>query len=150
MSNVYKGYNGTIILGDDRLVIKRGFKGFALGGGTIRGDKTIPYQSLVAVQYKKAGVMSGFIQFSIKGGSEAKSGVNEAVKDENTVTFQINKNKLFSELQQKIESIIGSDRSNGTVPSNTEIDQLEKLANLRDKGVVSAEEFEAKKKQLLR
>lgn len=149
MSDEYKGYNGTIVLGEDRLIIKRGFKGFALGGGKIRGDKTIPYSSLVAVQYKKAGVMSGFIQFSIKGGSEAKSGVNEAVKDENTVTFQVNKNKLFSDLQQKIEVIIGNNQSNGNNSSSTDIDQLEKLANLKDKGVISSEEFEAKKKQLL-
>jgi len=149
MSDVYKGYNGTIVLGEDRLVIKRGFKGFALGGGKIRGDKTIPYRSLVAVQYKKAGVMSGFIQFSIKGGSEAKSGTTEAAFDENTVTFQINKNKLFEELREKVEVIIGNNTPSFPATSSTDIDQLEKLANLKDKGVISQEEFEAKKKQLL-
>ena len=103
MDKIFKGYNGTIVLGDTSLTIKRGAKGFLLGGFMLRGDKTIPYQSIVAVQFRKAGAMSGYIQFSIKGGSEAKSGVNEAVKDENTVTFQINKNKLFAELRTIIE-----------------------------------------------
>ena len=53
MDTEYKGYNGTIILTDTGIVIKRGAKGFLLGGGTIRGDKTIPYSSVVAVQYKR-------------------------------------------------------------------------------------------------
>jgi len=34
-----------------------------------------------------------------------------------------------------------------TKPSN--LDELEKLAALRDKGIISEEEFKAKKKQLL-
>lgn len=49
----YKGYNGTLILTDSGVIIKRGIKGFLLGGGKLRGDKTIPYASIVAVQLKK-------------------------------------------------------------------------------------------------
>lgn len=103
MNKVFKGYNGTVILEDNSLTIKRGAKGFLLGGFMLRGDKTIPYGSIVAVQFKKAGVMSGYLQLSLKGGSEAKAGVNQAVIDENTVTFQVNKNKLFSELRLILE-----------------------------------------------
>ena len=33
----YKGYNGTLILTDTGVIIKRGAKGFFLGGGMLRG-----------------------------------------------------------------------------------------------------------------
>jgi len=71
----FKGYNGTIILTDTGVIIKRGVKGFLLGGGMLRGDKTIPYSSIVAVQLKKAGLVAGYLQLTLKGGSEAKSGL---------------------------------------------------------------------------
>ena len=69
----YKGYNGTLILTDTGVIIKRGAKGFLLGGGMLRGDKTIPYGSIVAVQLKKAGMTAGYIQLTLKGGSEETS-----------------------------------------------------------------------------
>ena len=106
MKTTYKGYNGTIVLAATSLTIKRGFKGFMLGGLKLRGNKTIPYGSIVAVQYKKAGFWSGYLQLSLRGGSEAKSGLNEALWDENTVTFQVNKSKQFWELKELIEQKI--------------------------------------------
>lgn len=149
MTDEYKGYNGTVILTDKGVVIKRGAKGFLLGGGMLRGDKTIPYSSIVAVQCKKAGVLSGYLQLSLRGGSEAKSGVTQAVKDENTVTFQINKNNLFFELKDRIEEKMhDAQQVNGT-KSGQGIDDLEKLSKLRDKGIITEEEFTAKKKQVL-
>lgn len=36
-----------------------------------------------------------------------------------------------------------------TTETNTGVGELEKLAELKDKGIISAEEFEAKKKQIL-
>jgi len=146
MNNTYKGYNGTIILGTTGLTIKRGAKGFMLGGFMLRGDKAIPYSSIVAVQYKKAGVMSGYLQLSLRGGSEAKSGVTQAVKDENTVTFQLNKNKLFRELKECIEQKIHEPQQ---PVAGTHMNDLEKLAQLKEKGVITEAEFAAKKKQLL-
>lgn len=148
MDKTFKGYNGTIVLTQTGLIIKRGTKGFMLGGLMLRGDKTIPYSSIIAVQLKKAGMMSGYIQFSLKGGSEAKSGVTEAVKDENTVTFQMNKNKLFKELQEIVEIKITQGREI-TNSSGGNLDELEKLAELKEKGIITQAEFDAKKKQLL-
>lgn len=149
MQDEYKGYNGTIILTDNGVVIKRGAKGFLLGGGMLRGDKTIPYSSIVAVQCKKAGVMSGYLQLSLRGGSEAKSGVNQAVKDENTVTFQINKNKMFFELKERIEKKMHELSEGGQSNGSGKMDDLERLASLKEKGIISQDEFDAKKKQLL-
>jgi len=142
----FKGYNGTLILTNTGVIIKRGIKGFLLGGGMLRGDKTIPYSSIIAVQLKKAGLTAGYIQLTLKGGSEAKAGLFQSVKDENTINFYSNKNKDFEEAKRLIEEKI----STGNFQSNkSELDELEKLAELKEKGIITEEEFNAKKKSIL-
>lgn len=146
----FKGYNGTLILTDTGIIIKRGAKGFLLGGGMLRGDKTIPYSSIVAVQLKKAGMTAGYIQLTLKGGSEAKSGLFQSTTDENSINFHSafggNNNELFNEAKKLIEERINAVNSPA---KNNGLDDLEKLAVLKEKGIISEEEFQAKKKQLL-
>lgn len=141
----YKGYNGTLILNNSGVVIKRGAKGFLLGGGMLRGDKSIPYSSIVAVQFKKAGMIAGYLQLTLMGGSEAKGGLFQSAIDENSINFNSSKgNKLFAEAKEIIEKKIHQ-----TKGQNSDADDLEKFAQLRDKGILTEEEFQAKKKQLL-
>lgn len=144
----YKGYNGTLILTDAGVIIERGAKGYLLGGGMLRGDKTIPYNSIVAIQLKKAGLMAGYIQLTLKGGSEAKNGLQESLTDENSIHFHFfgGKNKLFAEAKKLILEKINV----GNSPAkNSGLDDLEKLAALKEKGIISEEEFQVKKNQLL-
>ena len=146
----YKGYNGTLILTDTGVIIKRGAKGFFLGGGMLRGDKTIPYSSIVAVQLKKVGMTAGYIQLTLKGGSEAKSGLFQSATDENSINFHSafggNNNELFAEAKKLIVEKINAVNSPA---KNSGLDNLEKLATLKEKGIINEEEFQAKKKQLL-
>jgi len=145
----YKGYNGTIILTDTGVIIKRGAKGFFLGGGMLRGDKTIPYSSIVAIQLKKAGMVAGYLQLTLAGGSEAKGGLFQSATDENSVNFQSwgKNNELFAEAKELIEQRVS--QAKGGIPAKSDADNLEKFAELRDKGVITEVEFMAKKKQLL-
>jgi len=140
----YRGYNGTLILTDTGVIIKRGVKGFLLGGGMLRGDKTIPYSRIVAVQLKRAGMVAGYIQLTLMGGSEAKAGLFQSTRDENSINFHFRKNEIFEEAKKLIEQHIGQNGHKHSV-----MDDLEKLANLKEKGVVTEDEFQAKKKQLL-
>src|SRR3990167_1774863 len=117
----FKGYNGTLILTDTGVIIKRGAKGFLLGGGMLRGDKTIPYSSIVAVQLKKAGLVAGYLQLTLKGGSEAKSGLFQSTTDENTVNFHSGKNQIFEEAKTLIEEKINSVGA----PKSSGLDELE-------------------------
>lgn len=141
----YKGYNGILVLTDRAVIIKRGKRGFLLGGGMLRGEKTIPYSAITSVQLKKAGALAGYIQISTMGGSEAKSGLLQSATDENTINFHTYKkgNELFAEAKEIIESRIGSQSNNSS------LDELEKLASLKEKGVITQEEFDGKKKQIL-
>jgi len=140
----FKGYNGTLVLTDKFVIIKRGLRGFLLGGGMLRGDKTIPYSSIVAVQLKKAGLMAGYIQLTLKGGSEAKKGLFQAAKDENTINFNRG-NEKFEEAKRIIEEEISEDRT-----GNENIKDLEKLAELKERGIITGKEFQKKKKQILK
>jgi len=147
MEKEYKGYNGNLILNDSGVVIKRGAKGFLLGGGMLRGDKSIPYSSIVAVQLKKAGLVAGYIQLTLMGGSEAKGGLFQSATDENTINFHAygKNNELFAEAKEIIEKKIHQTKGQ----KNSDADDLEKYAQLRDKGILTEEEFQTKKKQIL-
>lgn len=143
----YKGYNGNLVLGDSTVTIKRGLKGFVLSGMSLRGDKTIPYSRIVAVQLKKAGMLAGYIQLTLMGGSEAKGGLFQSATDENSINFHAygKNNELFAEAKKLIEERIGAGENN----KSSNIDDLEKLSELKIKGIISEEEFNQKKKQIL-
>ncbi len=115
----------------------------------LRGDKTIPCSSIIAVQLKKSVVVAGYIQLTRSGGSEAKSGLFESAFDENSANFQNwgDNNKLFAEAKELIEE--RARQARGGNPAKSDAENLEKFAELRDKGVITEEEFQVKKKQLL-
>lgn len=146
--NVFEGSNGTLVLTETGVTIKRNGGWLSSHGA---GEKNIPYKSITAVQFKKVGLTVGFIQLTIKGGVEAKGGAFGAVSDENTVTFGAKeKTQDFESAKSIIEQRIIEANSARPESNNTnDLDQLEKLASLKDKGIVSEEEFQAKKKQIL-
>lgn len=133
---------------EDKVIIKH--KGvlnfFAMG---IKGDKTIYYTNLSSVEFKRAGFVSGRIQFSLLGGRESTGGAFSAASDENTITF--GKSTLNDEAEKIAEFInrrIGLARSSGSNMLSS-ADELKKFKELLDAGIISQEEFDAKKKQLL-
>lgn len=103
---VFKGYNGNLVLSDAGVRIQGGAKRSVMTQ-TLRGEKIIPWESIVAVQYRAANLAGvGYLQLSLRGGSEAKLGLSQAVKDENTVTWSNvrpkRKNREFAEARQII------------------------------------------------
>lgn len=120
---LFKGFNGNLILNDSGVKITRGGKGFVTQR-TNRDDKFIPWENIVAVQYRKASFLGGvgYIHLSLRGGSEAEVGLMQAIQDENTVTWaNINpgkKNKEFSEAYNIILDKISSNSK--TCPSCAE------------------------------
>jgi len=141
----YKGYNGTLVLTDAVVIIKRGIIGVLLGGGMLRGDKTIPYSRIVAVQLKRAGLTAGYIQLTLMGGSEAKAGLFQSAIDENSINFHArhDNNEKFDEAKRLIEARIGD------APRHNYVDDLERLAALNERGAITDEEFQKKKNELL-
>src|SRR4051812_45060628 len=81
-----------------------------------RGEKRIHVSQVSAVQFKKAGFTGGFIEFTIPGGNEARSGngrsqMSSASHIENAMTFSSAKNAEFQALRDAVESAIAARHS---------------------------------------
>ncbi len=56
---------------------------------------------------KKASYLAvGYIQFAFSGGKEAKGGLRQAIKDENTVTINPPSQKAFANVRAVIDELI--------------------------------------------
>ena len=134
---------------EDRIVITHSgvLNFFAMG---MKGDKTIYYSDLTAVQFKKAGWVAGHIQFSLLGGRESVGGVFAASGDENTITINSNENEIAEKMVAYIQEKIKEARQpKVAVAATSAADELKKFKELLDMGVITQEEFDTKKKQLL-
>lgn len=141
-----KGINGQLELLDSMVRIRRkGVLAVMLMG--LKGDKEIMLRQISSIQFKKAGLTNGYIQFAFLGGQEAKGGAWQATSDENTVMFTSGQQPAFERIKAAIEQRLAAANGNGAAVSS--LDELERLASLRDKRIITEQEFEAKKKQLL-
>lgn len=140
------GSNGSIEIAGDSIIIRR--KGFAniLTQG-VQGDKQIPIKNITSIQFKSAGgMMAGLIQFSILGGREFRGGMLEATKDENAVMFSREQEPAFLELREMIQRRMNHPERSATMPT---VEELERLAALHEKGLLTAEEFSEAKRGML-
>jgi hypothetical protein len=153
MNAIYtmKGVQDLLEVYEDRVAITpKGVLGFLNKG--IKGTKEIPFHSIVAVQFKESGALfSGYIQFTIPGGNESRGGLLSATKDENTFMFAEKKNNALAiEIKNYIDSAV---RKLKTPQANSQTvslsDELQKLAGLKEQGILSDEEFQAAKKRLI-
>lgn len=160
---VVKGFNGIIKLYKDKIIIERkGTMSFLTQG--LKGDKTIYLSDISSIQFKNAGTFTnGYIQFSFYGGSENKGGIFDATQDENTVMFNSAQENDFIALNHQINAALSNLKKEKAeldeksqekleIKKNLEISylfEIEKLAELRDRGILTEDEFTQKKKQLL-
>ncbi len=150
--NLGTGNTIVIIDGNKLSIIRKGVRSFMNFG--LKGEKTILLNQISAVQLKKCGMTAGYIQFVLSGSRESKNGLRDALKDENTVTFNLdpkNANANAEEIKNYIEEFNANQNSGNTIAQNvkTPIEQVKELKELLDMGAISQEEFDQKKKELL-
>ena len=147
-------YTADLFLYEDTVVLKpKGLGGFLTKG--LQGEKRIPLKSIIAVQMKEAGMTTGYLQFTISGGNESRSGALDAVYDENSFIFggfmdgkNDEKNKKAHEIRQRIESYRQVD--DAAKPQEASLaEQIQKLKELLDTGALTEDEFVAAKAKLL-
>ena len=120
----------------------------ARGGNT--GGKRINIADITSIQFKEpSGIAVGFIQFSYPGSIDRKDGVTGAVNDENSIVVDNNNLAKAKEVIQYLEERRSSLRTINQVQPISSADEIAKFKKLLDDGVISQEEFDAKKKQLL-
>jgi len=117
------------------------FRGFA-------GEKAINISDITAVQLRKPGKMSGYLQFSLPGAIEStrdKQGNRSATRDENAITFGIQELKYAVRIKNYVEERISS----GNFSNYSTADEIIKYKQLLDAGTISQAEFETAKQKLL-
>lgn len=152
LSMQVKGLNGTVGLDGKIVTITR--SGFVARATIGKGDKRIPVGQITAVQFKPADFFgNGYIAFTLGGGNEqhARFGRQsfDAAKDENAVIFMKNRQADFEGLRDAIEAAMTGVPAAAGAAQPDAVDQLGRLAELRDTGVLSAEEFAAAKARIL-
>ena len=143
-----KGRNGRVVLFESHVRIeRRGFTALMTQG--LKGDKDILLSSITSIQFKAVGSFTaGYIQFSYMGGLESKRGILQAAEDENSVMFTEAQEPEFRKLKCAIEAMIARPTAQ-PITAPTYLGELEKLADLRNRGIITEGEFNLKKKQLL-
>lgn len=145
-----KGVNGQLELLENKIRIKRrGFRSYYFQG--FKGDKEILLKQISSIEFKEASMYgNGYIQFAFLGGTEThRSGGlgRNLYSNENTIVFNKFNNKDFIEIKEMIEAKMAE--PDGKKEQTANLNDLEKLAELKEKGIITEEEFLAKKKQIL-
>ncbi|MDN4185549.1 MAG: SHOCT domain-containing protein [Dehalococcoides mccartyi] len=154
---IARGVNGQVELYNQFVRICRKGIHANIGFGN-RGEKDIAVSSLTSIQFKRPGTFTnGYIQFVFSGSHESKGGMWDAVQDENSVAFNPKQTRDFEYLKDLIDDIKYRNKTElkNTIheapkqPVRNGYDDLERLAELRDKGIITPSDFEAKKRQIL-
>lgn len=119
--------------------------------GYLKGDKEIWIDQIAGMQWREPGnLWLGHLQFEVVGGV---SSTKIASQDENAVMFDITRRAAFEQVKLTVERLMRDQRQQKVAPTGqqqTDIpDSIAKLAALRDSGVLTPEEFERKKNELL-
>lgn len=148
-----KGHNGQITIEGDWLTIGR--KGLGRIGHS-KGDRRIPLAQITAVQVRPAGPLAnGFIKFSLPGSPELRGGLSDATKDENAVIFTRKQQPEFDAVRAYVERYLTARYSTERPDAQTTMspvdpmEQLRKLAEMKEAGIITQQEFDAKKAELL-
>ena len=147
-------FGEALVLTNKRLyVAKWGY----LTGNTFGGRcNAFEFKNIASIEFKK-NLVTGSVEVLTSATQNTQKSYwstnNSTAKADNIVSIQRNSFNIFSEAVKIIRDKISESHLVGMpTVSNNESDnliQLEKLAELKDKGIVTSEEFEAKKKQLL-
>lgn len=115
-----------------------------------QGEKTIYYKDAIGVQFKPSSVLDGYIQVETAAGGAQNS---NQYGGENSIQFSGQRANEEAEIivkyiREQIETIKNAP-AGCVVQQISAADELKKFKELLDMGVITQEEFDAKKKQLL-
>lgn len=136
---VFKGTSGSAELFSDRVVVK---KSLAFGNR----QKTIFLSQLSGVIVKNIGWTSPAIHFATANSEMKKATDNK--NDDSTILIGPLGSQKAQQFKEQVERQMALVLNKGT-PTLSGADEIVKYKALLDEGVISPEEFEAKKKQLL-
>ena len=133
------------------IIVKVGFGSFLTGNAT-DGEKTIYYKDVISVQFKKSGVAIGYLQ--LETASATMNNKHNNFFNENSFTFDTTKvsNEQMEEVANYVKKRVEAYKNIETVQVNnfSMADEIKKYKELLDMGAITQEEFDVKKKELLK
>ena len=145
---IFEGYKGTIRVFEDKVEIEK--KGFFINNSS----KTLPMANIISVSIKPSGWGRGFIEFTTPGSRDSKN-TEEALTNENALCFKNGRQdaeaKKIKEYVDEQILKIAQTKNGATIiqQATSPAEELKKMKELLDMGVITQDEFDAKKKQLL-
>lgn len=133
---------------EDKIVLKATSN---IAAYRIDGEKTIYYADCIGVQFKEVSTMNpGYLQ--LETASALINNQENPLANENTFVFagrvlNAHMREIADYILAKVEACKG--QKNGQAAPISAADELKKFKELLDSGVITQEEFDAKKKQLL-
>lgn len=143
-----KGAQKVLNVFDDHLTLKqmKNIRAF-LSNSWLQGEKEIYFSDITSVQYKpSSSLLLGYIQFEVPGLSGSNFG------SENSWTFdsemEEEANKVYQYVRNRVREIKNPSASVAQQQLSP-ADEIRRYKELLDAEIITKEEFEAKKKQLL-
>jgi len=154
-----KGTHKSILtLYEKKVVIIHSGAGSKVTG--IAGEHSFMIKDIVGIEVNKGGTMGsrGSIFFNHKGlqsmgSTDSHLGMDSLKKagSKNAVLFKSKDYSSFKLFQEKVEELMGEvGTSSSTIVNEVSIpDEIKKLSDLKDQGILTEEEFQTKKTDLL-
>lgn len=151
--------NGILKVYEDKVVISRKTAmGFISQG--LKGDKVFFYSNLSSVEYKKPSMLAnGYIKFITVGTKETKQNIGflgsttrEALRDENTLILRAFNKEVPNQSEEIYQYILSKMKESKKIESSSlsNAEEIMKFKQLLDNGIITQEEFEKKKQELLK
>lgn len=143
MEYIFKKPNTTVVLTDDGVIFKRG-KNDLMIHKSLRGETKVLFNQIQEIKFKEATLFSsGYLQLSTPRSSIV--GLARTVdQPQNAVKFKKDQNEEAKILKSEIESRISNQNK-----SENDLGSLKELKSLLDEGIITQEEFDSKKSQIL-
>ena len=146
-----EGLKGELKVYEDRVEINKKGQGFITGNTT----KTLHMANIMSVSVTPSTLWArGFIEFTVPGGKDSKN-IEQALRNENALPLKAagqNEEalKIKAYVEEQIMNYANSKGSTTIVQqASSPAEELKKMKELLDMGIITQEEFDAKKKQLL-
>ena len=153
-----KGEMKTMVVYENKVMLE-GEKGLiAAASGVTQGQKSFGYESITSLEFKEATLLdNGHLAFNLQGdaGRSSVVGFGKAMmgfQNDNTFKFQKrSQNVEVQNIKNYIEDqmLKSKQTTQSLVNAVSPADELRKYKQLMDDGIITQEEFNEKKKQLL-
>lgn len=151
--------NGLLKVYEDRVVISRKTMG-GFVSQNLKGDKTFFYHDLTSIEYRKPSIWAnGYIKFITAGTQETNQNIGilgnttfDASKDPNSLILRAFNKEIPTKSEEIYLYILEriSESRKKEVHTSSNADEILRFKQLLDEGIITQEEFEKKKQELLK